>query len=118
MNTTTREFHQDRLLDGLRWVYTFPNGYGASIICNSRSYGGDLGYFEIAVLHHDHICYGTELTNDVLGGVTFHGVAVALDQIEALPDNPICNHRHKYTFVDDDPAIDDEPPYGSFPEER
>ena len=33
-----------------RKTYTFNNGYGASVICNQSSYGGDNGLFEIAVL--------------------------------------------------------------------
>ena len=36
--------------------YRFPNNYGASVVQNEYSYGGDAGYYEIAVLkfHSDN----------------------------------------------------------------
>ena len=42
-------------------VLKFENGYGASIICNYMSYGGDKGLFEVAILKGDDICYDTYL---------------------------------------------------------
>lgn len=65
-------------------VYTFPNGYGASVVCNSMSYGNKDGLFEVAILKGDDICYDTPLTNDVIGFLDFHGVADILDKIKAL----------------------------------
>ena len=52
--------------------YKFPNGYGASVICQPGSYGFEEGLSELAVLkfHGDRDCslvYDTPITNDVLG---------------------------------------------------
>ena len=32
------------------YEYKFDNGYGASVVCHSGSYGGNKGLYEIAVL--------------------------------------------------------------------
>lgn len=49
-----------------RHEYHFPNGYGASVICNSLSYG-----LELAVLKNLdekwQLCYTSPITNDVVG---------------------------------------------------
>jgi len=47
--------------DGTQWFFKFPNGYGASVICNPYSYGGARGLYELAVLRNGHICYDTHL---------------------------------------------------------
>lgn len=65
-------------------TYMFPNGYGASIICNGMSYGNKEGLFEVAILKGDEMCYDTDLSNDVIGWLDFHGVADILDKIKAL----------------------------------
>jgi hypothetical protein len=66
-------------------VYNFANGYGASVICNSMSYGGYDGHFEIAVTKDGSICYNTPITDDVIGNLDFSGVAKILKDIESLP---------------------------------
>lgn len=66
-------------------MYTFDNGYGASVICSEHSYGGSSGLFEVAVLKGDDICYDTPITNDVLGYLDHEGVLRTLEQIKALP---------------------------------
>jgi hypothetical protein len=63
----------------------FGNGYGASIVRNSFSYGGRAGLYEVAVLHGGNLCYTTPVTQDVVGFLTKNGVAEVLDQIAALP---------------------------------
>jgi len=66
-------------------IYTFDNGYGASVICNQGSYGNDNGLFELAVLDKDgKLCYDTPITDDVEGYLTFQGVADILKEIESL----------------------------------
>lgn len=49
-----------------RREYHFPNGYGASVICNPHSYG-----LELAVLKCSgekwELCYTSPITDDVVG---------------------------------------------------
>lgn len=63
----------------------FPNGYGASVIRSSFSYGGPLGLYELAVLKGNNLCYDTPITDDVLGHLTKQDVTRLLGEIEALP---------------------------------
>lgn len=75
---------------GYRHRMKFHNGYGASIVSNQYSYGGNEGLFEIAVLEYDEndessICYDTPITDDVLGYLTWGDVDSVLEQIKALP---------------------------------
>lgn len=65
-------------------VYKFDNGYGASVVCNSGSYGVQDGLFEVAILKGDDICYDTPITSDVVGWLDFAGVTDILNKIKAL----------------------------------
>lgn len=69
-------------------IYKFGNGYGASVVCSSMSYGGEKGLFEVAVLDlAGNIVYDTPVTDDVVGFLDFAGVADVLQQIQNLPKN-------------------------------
>lgn len=70
----------------LLYHYEFKNGYGASVLRSSYSFGGDRGLFELAVLKDGNICYSTPITNDVIGYLTADEVTEYLQQIEKLPD--------------------------------
>lgn len=70
----------------LLYHYEFQNGYGASVLRSSYSFGGDRGLFELAVLKGGDICYNTPITNDVIGYLTADEVTEYLQQIEKLPD--------------------------------
>lgn len=65
--------------------FQFNNGYGASVVCNTMSYGNNKGLFEVAVLKNDKITYDTPITGDVVGFLDFAGVADILDRIQKLP---------------------------------
>lgn len=69
-------------------IYRFRNGYGASVIRNSISYGHELGLWEVAVIKWNEdewsLCYDTEITNDVIGYLNEDEVDNVLQQIEAL----------------------------------
>lgn len=65
-------------------IYSFDNGYGASVVCNLGSYGASDGLFELAVLKNGEICYDTPITGDVVGWLDFAGVADILKKIESL----------------------------------
>ena len=60
--------------------YSFPNGYGASVIS-----GDGIRQFEVAVLEADgSLCYDTEITDDVIAGLNVEGVYKILDKISHL----------------------------------
>lgn len=63
-------------------VYSFPNGYGASVIDLSQ-YQFGLG-LELAVLLEGELCYDTPITNDVLGNLTQETLTEALNRIYNL----------------------------------
>jgi hypothetical protein len=65
--------------------FTFPNGYGASVVSHENSYGGNEGLFEVAVLKGGDLCYNTPVTDNVVGWCDFDRVAGLLAEIAALP---------------------------------
>ena len=77
--------------DGVRARMFFPNGYGASVIKTSFSYGGKNGLYELAVVRGTeddwHLCYSNPITDadDVLGHLTPGDVTAYLNEIAALP---------------------------------
>lgn len=73
--------------NGIQTIYRFDNGYGASIVNHSYSYGT-----EMAVIRFDgndidsfHLCYDSGITNDVLGHLSPADVDRYLGLIEKLP---------------------------------
>jgi hypothetical protein len=70
-------------LDGYQKVYRFPNGYGASVIQSSSSYGLELGVVKFTG-DKWHLTYETPVTDDVLGDLTPEFLEQALDDIAAL----------------------------------
>ena len=66
-------------MDGVQRVYQFPNGYGASVIS-----GEGIRQFEVAVLDGEELCYTTEITDDVIAGLSVEGVYKVLDKIKNL----------------------------------
>jgi len=74
----------NKVHDGVQKVYQFPNGYGASVIKHSYSYGGSDGKWELAVLENNELCYSTPITDDVLGHLNDAEVDNYLRQIEQL----------------------------------
>lgn len=70
---------------GVQKIYKFPNGYGASVIRNPYSYGGDKGLWEIAVLDENgSLTYKTPITDDVIGHLNDDDVIEVLNQIKEL----------------------------------
>ena len=62
----------------------FDNGYGASVVKSTFSYGGNQDLYELAVIKDDAICYDTPITDDVLGYLTEDDVTKYLSQIQNL----------------------------------
>lgn len=72
--------------DGVQHRYLFPNGYGASVIRHSYSYGGDSGLWELGVMVDGGLVYDTPITTDVEGWLNEDKVNELLVQIAALSD--------------------------------
>jgi len=73
--------------DGVRKEFKFANGYGASIVRHSFSYGGNKGLWELAVLDKNgELCYDTPITDDVIGHLNDPEVDRILEEIKRLPD--------------------------------
>ena len=63
----------------------FDNGYGASIIRGYGTYGGEVGLYELAVLHNNELCYDSGLCDDVVGWLSPDEINEWLEKIEKLP---------------------------------
>ena len=74
----------DHDFNDVHYVFTFDNGYSASIIKNKYSYGGDKDLWELAVLKDGDLCYDTPITDDVIGYLTDKEVNELLRRIEQL----------------------------------
>ena len=72
-----------------QWVYRFANGYGASVVQGTHTYGGSGGLYELGVIVFDgddwRLTYDTPVTSDVLGHLSLTEVAGTLARIAALP---------------------------------
>ncbi len=67
----------------------FPNGYGVSIIPER-----DLEHYELAVIEHKegakaHLCYTTEITQDVIRYATRDAVQTLVERIRNLPPRTV-----------------------------
>jgi hypothetical protein len=75
---------------GIQYLAFYPNGYGASIVQHSFSYGKDEGLWELAVIKGTEddwaLCYTTAITDDVLGYLSEEEVNETLDEISVLPN--------------------------------
>lgn len=72
---------------GIQTVYRFDNGYGASVVCHSFSYGTELAVvrFNGSALDDFDLCYDSGITQDVLGHLSPADVDMLLNKIAALP---------------------------------
>lgn len=75
----------DKTSHGIQAKPQFPNGYGASVVRNPHSYGGDRGLYELAVTDEAGLCYDSPITDDVAGFLSAAQVTRYLEQIESLP---------------------------------
>ena len=82
----TPDFKINFIHNGLQMLYTYLNGYTASVVQHDHSYGGKDNLWEVAVMFEGNIVYDTPVTGDVIGFMTLGQVAVALVDIANLPD--------------------------------
>jgi hypothetical protein len=79
------EIMTDPFMSGKKSRIYFDNGYGASIVSHTFSYGGKSGLYELAVLKDDELHYDNPIANgDVRGFLTEDTVTELLSQIEKL----------------------------------
>lgn len=74
--------------DGEQLLHRFENGFGASQIRHSMSYGGPQGFWEVAVIKWNgdkwDITYDTPITDDVIGWLDGREVNLLLETISNL----------------------------------
>ena len=74
-----------KIHDGHGYIYEFDNGFGASVVKLSGSYGNDKRLYEIAVLDSKgDLCYDTPITDDVIGYANEDKIKDTLDRIKSL----------------------------------
>lgn len=75
--------------DGVQYRFRFENDYGASVVKHCVSYGAECDLWELAAIKYTgfeywDLCYDTEITNDVIGGLTDEQVREYLQKIKEL----------------------------------
>jgi hypothetical protein len=79
------ELMTNEFMKGKKSVIHFDNGYGASVVSHTFSYGGKSGLYELAVLFNDDIHYDNPVADgDVRGYLTEDAVTELLIQIQKL----------------------------------
>jgi len=84
-----KPYQKNRIFGGVQYIFKFENGYGASVVSHIYSYGGVIGLWELAVIKFDdsgewEIVYDTNITDDVIGYLTWEEVEEILDKIQKL----------------------------------
>jgi hypothetical protein len=75
--------------DGELRLYSFRNGYGASVLRHMYSHGGSEGFYELAVLGRDgRMRCDTPVSCDVVVYANDDEIAQLLSDIAALPPAP------------------------------
>jgi hypothetical protein len=83
------EIMSDPFMSGKRSCIMFDNGWGASVVSHTFSYGGKNGLYELAVLDSNgDLTYDTPVTNDVEGYLSEEDVTKLLEQIQKLEIAP------------------------------
>jgi hypothetical protein len=73
------------IMTGVKCRINFDNGFGASIVSHTYSYGGKNGQYELAVLFEDELHYDNPVANgDVVGYLNEDEVTELLIQIQKL----------------------------------
>lgn len=79
------EHFSNEVMTGKKTRVHFENGFGASVVSHSFSYGGRDGLYELAVLFEDEIHYDNPVAGgDVRGFLTEEEVNDLLIQIQKL----------------------------------
>lgn len=81
------QFIEQECNGGIQRIYTFPNGYGASVVKHEFSYGGKDDKWELALLKDDALLYEPPLFEDVIGHLTNKEVDNLLKQISMFTED-------------------------------
>lgn len=74
-------------LGGIQYIFSFENGFQASVIKSRFSYGRDRDLWELAVLKDGKLHYDNPVANgDVIGFLTDKEVNKLLKEIEKLKE--------------------------------
>lgn len=79
----------EKWYDGEKKTFNFDNGYGASLIRCSMSYGYEDGLWELAVTKNGELCYDTPITDDVIGYLNDPQADEILERIARLPPSVV-----------------------------
>ncbi len=72
-------------LGGEQLIYKFENSpYEVSVVRHKYSYGYEQGLWELAILRDGKLCYGSGITEDVIGHLTEDQVQEYLAKVDAL----------------------------------
>ena len=75
----------DPFMPGKKSRIYFDNGYGASVVSHTFSYGGKLGLYELAVLKDDELHYDNPVANgDVVGYLSEDEVSELMIEVQKL----------------------------------
>ena len=72
---------------GVQYLFSFPNGYGTSVVKCPGSYGWHADLWELAVLYSGEITYDTPITSDVVPSLTDEDVRDLLSKIMDLKED-------------------------------
>lgn len=72
-----------KCFDGIQHLFEFNNGYAASVIKHSYSYGGRDGLWELALMRDNNLIYNDEFP-DVVGRLNDAEVDQMLKRISTL----------------------------------
>ena len=84
---------QKSIHGGTQTVYRFSNGYGASVVEHSFSYGLELAVIKFLSADNSHfdLTYDTPVTSDVVGHLDQDSLKDILSQIKDFPSEMVLN---------------------------
>ena len=93
---TDKIIHVAAMNDGVGIIYEFENGYQASVVCHSQSYGGDEGLIEIAAMRNKKIVnIGLARNDSVVGWLEYRSASRIMKII----------HDYALAMLEPDPSL-------------
>lgn len=78
------QFYPHEAGSGMHAVMNFHNGYGVSVLCGKLFYSNGIDTYEVGILYDGNLTYSTEITSDVLGGLTRDEVTEVMEKVQKL----------------------------------